>query len=109
MQCRNFASWRLSIADESGGPAIELKSRSLTVFSPISRLSDCGKIGWARCRFRCHAFFVARTAAVEDPTRAGASLTVGGELNKLASNIALGRNTTGLHYRSDGVPGDQSG
>lgn len=28
-------------------------------------------------------------------------LTVGGELNKLASNIALGRNISGVHWRSD--------
>jgi len=33
------------------------------------------------------------------------SLTVGGELNKLASNIALGRDWAGVHYRSDGVDG----
>jgi len=30
-------------------------------------------------------------------------LTVGGELNKLASNVALGRNTAGVHWRSDGA------
>ena len=29
------------------------------------------------------------------------SLTVGGELNKLASNIAIGRNHAGVHWRSD--------
>jgi len=29
------------------------------------------------------------------------SLTVGGELNKLASNISTGRNIAGVHYRSD--------
>ena len=28
-------------------------------------------------------------------------LTVGGELNKLAANIALGRNGAGVHYRTD--------
>ena len=39
----------------------------------------------------------------------GASLTVGGELNKLASNIALGRDAAGVHYRSDGVEGIQLG
>lgn len=32
----------------------------------------------------------------------GATLTVNGELNKLASNISLGRDTAGVHYRSDG-------
>ncbi len=31
----------------------------------------------------------------------GAPLTVGGELNKLASNIATGRNMAGVHWRSD--------
>jgi membrane-associated phospholipid phosphatase len=30
-------------------------------------------------------------------------LTVGGELNKLAANVALGRNTAGVHWRSDGT------
>jgi len=34
-----------------------------------------------------------------------ADLTVGGELNKLASNIALARNTAGVHWRSDGIEG----
>ena len=31
----------------------------------------------------------------------GADLTVGGELNKVASNVALGRNMGGVHWRSD--------
>ena len=35
----------------------------------------------------------------------GMPLTVGGELNKLAANIALGRDTAGLHWRSDGSEG----
>jgi hypothetical protein len=39
----------------------------------------------------------------------GTSLTVGGELNKLASNIALGRDAAGVHYRSDGVEGIKLG
>jgi hypothetical protein len=29
-------------------------------------------------------------------------LTVGGELNKLASNVAFGRDFAGIHWRSDG-------
>lgn len=33
------------------------------------------------------------------------SLTIGGELNKLASNITLGRDWAGVHYRSDGTQG----
>jgi hypothetical protein len=39
----------------------------------------------------------------------GGPLTVGGELNKLASNIALGRDAAGVHYRSDGVEGIKLG
>jgi membrane-associated phospholipid phosphatase len=35
----------------------------------------------------------------------GPSLTVGGELDKLASNIALGRGFGGVHWRSDSVEG----
>ncbi|HEX6901547.1 MAG TPA: vanadium-dependent haloperoxidase [Thermoanaerobaculia bacterium] len=31
----------------------------------------------------------------------GPALTVGGELNKLASNVAIGRNLAGVHWRSD--------
>jgi membrane-associated phospholipid phosphatase len=31
------------------------------------------------------------------------NLTVGGELNKMAANVALGRNTAGVHWRSDGT------
>lgn len=33
----------------------------------------------------------------------GGPLTIEGELNKLASNIALGRNVAGVHWRSDGT------
>lgn len=39
----------------------------------------------------------------------GAALTVGGELNKPASNIALQRDAAGVHYRSDGVEGIKLG
>jgi hypothetical protein len=31
----------------------------------------------------------------------GPELTVGGELNKLASNVATGRDLAGVHWRSD--------
>jgi len=33
----------------------------------------------------------------------GSALTVGGELNKLAGNFALGRDFAGVHWRSDGI------
>ncbi|MEM9234329.1 MAG: vanadium-dependent haloperoxidase, partial [Pseudomonadota bacterium] len=32
-------------------------------------------------------------------------LTIGGEINKLANNISLGRDWAGVHYRSDGIEG----
>jgi len=35
----------------------------------------------------------------------GAALTVGDELNKLASNMSMGRDAGGVHYRSDGIQG----
>ena len=35
----------------------------------------------------------------------GEELTVGGEINKLANNISLGRDTAGVHYRTDGTDG----
>ncbi len=35
----------------------------------------------------------------------GTALTVGGELNKLAANIALGRDAAGVHWRSDSSAG----
>jgi hypothetical protein len=35
----------------------------------------------------------------------GADLTVGGELEKLASNVAIGRDFAGLHWRSDAAEG----
>jgi len=45
------------------------------------------------------------TAAETDAMGVGESLTVRGELNKLASNMALGRNRAGIHYRTDGIEG----
>ena len=35
----------------------------------------------------------------------GEPLTVGGELNKLAFNMAFGRDTAGVHFRKDEIEG----
>lgn len=35
----------------------------------------------------------------------GLELTLGGEINKLASNVAIGRDAAGLHWRSDSIEG----
>lgn len=40
---------------------------------------------------------------------AGEPLTIGGELNKLAANISLGRDAAGVHWRSDGIEGMKLG
>jgi len=45
------------------------------------------------------------TAAETDAMGVDETLTVRGELNKLASNMALGRNRAGIHYRTDGIEG----
>jgi hypothetical protein len=37
------------------------------------------------------------------------TLTVGAELDKLASNLSFGRDTGGVHWRSDGVEGMKLG
>ena len=37
------------------------------------------------------------------------ALTVGGEIDKLAYNVALGRDFAGIHYRSDGDAGIRLG
>jgi hypothetical protein len=39
----------------------------------------------------------------------GPPLTVGGELNKLAANVAHGRNMTGVHWRTDATEGMRLG
>jgi hypothetical protein len=36
-------------------------------------------------------------------------LTVGGEVNKLAFNVAMGRDFAGIHYRSDAEAGMKLG
>ena len=39
----------------------------------------------------------------------GPALTLGNELNKLAANIAIGRNHAGVHFWSDGIEGMRAG
>jgi membrane-associated phospholipid phosphatase len=39
----------------------------------------------------------------------GPTLTIGNEIDKLASNVAIGRDTAGVHYRSDAIEGINAG
>jgi membrane-associated phospholipid phosphatase len=48
---------------------------------------------------------VARPDGLSLEPYSGTPLTVGGELNKLAANIALGRGAAGIHWRYDGSAG----
>ena len=43
------------------------------------------------------------------PTWSGKDLTAAGELNKLASNMAMARNFAGIHWRTDGFAGIRLG
>ena len=43
------------------------------------------------------------------PGKDGPPLTIGGELNKLCSNITFGRNILGVHYRADSEQGNHVG
>ena len=65
------------------------------------------------CTTILKAFFDDR-AAIKNPVEVsddgnqllpftGPTMTVGGELNKVASNVATGRNIAGVHWRSDAV------
>jgi len=48
--------------------------------------------------------------SLEDYTNADANLlTINGEINKLAYNVAFGRNMAGVHYRSDAIQSLQLG
>jgi hypothetical protein len=51
-----------------------------------------------------HAVEATADGAALEPWR-GAGLTLGNEIDKLAANIALGRDAAGVHYRSDSVRG----
>lgn len=46
---------------------------------------------------------------LEEAAENGVALTTGGELDKLASNISIGRNAAGVHWRSDATQGMELG
>jgi hypothetical protein len=104
-------------------------SRNKSYLLPISFPEGCpahpaypgGHATWAgACATVVKAFFD-EEAIIEDPvvpTHDGLDLlpykgpdvlTVGGELNKLASNIGIGRDFAGIHWRSDAIEGMKLG
>lgn len=85
----------------------------------LARRPDLDGAGCAACATVLKAFFD-EEYVLPDPVAAssdglslvpyrGENLMVGGELNKLASNISLGRDFAGVHYRSDGIKGMELG
>src|SRR5262249_48326016 len=68
--------------------------------APAPRSSKPFSTPITSCRIRSRP---RRTAALEP--LAGAPLTLGNEIDKLAANIALGRDAAGVHYRSDSIRG----
>ena len=81
---------------------------------PGRACSQCGRL----CHYpesvfrRAFCDSCARQAAADgtqlDPWR-GESLILGGEIDKLAVNIALARNAAGVHFRSDSIRGLELG
>jgi hypothetical protein len=67
-------------------------------------------VTFLKCVFR-EDYLLNQTFPISEPDSSGTvlvnytagtnALTVGGELNKLASNVAIGRNIAGVHWRSD--------
>jgi hypothetical protein len=58
-----------------------------------------------QCELRSAASFEATADGSAREVWRGAPLTLGNEIDKLASNIALGRDAAGVHYRSDSMRG----
>lgn len=87
--------------------------------APCHPAYPSGHATWAGATITMLKAFFDETAIIPDPvvaspdglslvpyTGPGADrLTVGGELNKLAWNIAIGRNFAGIHWRSDALEG----
>jgi membrane-associated phospholipid phosphatase len=60
---------------------------------------------WFKETFTVPNAVVSATDGLSLQPYTASALTIGGELNKLASNIAFGRDTAGIHYRSDEIHG----
>lgn len=94
-----FRSYLLPLANNTGAPTHPgyPSGATISAATPVTLLKA----------FFDESYVIPNPVQVDpsDPTRlipyAGAPLTVGGELNKLVSNIGLGRDFNGFHVRSD--------
>jgi hypothetical protein len=104
--------------DQNGGPGTFLLPMAFPEGSPLHPAYGAGHAAIAgACTTVLKALFDESfpipspvVPRPEDPTQlmpyAGPGvLTVGGELNKLASNVALGRDLAGVHWRTDSLEG----
>lgn len=99
-----FFNWATQAA--TAGTVIERAIESLNSELPLGHATGSGA-----CVTILKAFFD-ESKTIENPLQpsadglslvpySGTDLTVGGELNKLAGNIAIFRNAAGVHWRSD--------
>jgi hypothetical protein len=118
---RGVAAYPFALNEITASPALSmLASRNGSYLLPVafpegSPLHPSYSAGHATVAGACVTILKAwfdESAIIPDPVVAstdglsllpynGALLTVGGELNKLASNVATGRNIAGVHWRSD--------
>ena len=101
----NYGSYLLPQAFPEGGP--------------IHPAYPSGHATWAGSTITILKAFFDESVVVPDPVVASSDgislvpyngsdssqLTIGGELNKLAWNIAMGRNFAGIHWRTDAIEG----
>jgi membrane-associated phospholipid phosphatase len=87
--------------------------------APCHPAYPSGHATWAGAAVTMLKAFFNESTVIPDPLVAGADglsvlpytgpgfdqLTIGGELNKLAWNIAMGRNFAGIHWRTDAMEG----
>ena len=111
------AVYRANILNSSNGNDTYLLPMAYTEGSPTHPSYPAGHATVAgSCVTMLKAFFnegfVIPDPVVSDhtgtsllPYTGTQNLTVGGELNKLANNVAIGRDAAGVHYRQDGVEG----
>jgi len=95
-------SYLLSMATPSGSP--------LHPSYPAGHATMAGAATTILKAFFKGAFVIPSPVQASDDglsllTYSGPALTIEGELNKLATNISIGRDAAGVHFRSDGDPG----